>query len=173
MTSLLINAVQIRNLRTTNAPYSSSTTPVLNWTPIEEAVQYTLKMSNTWTGMALAGEHIVSTNSYTSTSIKNDDTMLYWQVKPIATNGSEGAWSEIFHLHVNWGAIQNQVPSNNSSISDSSPTLSWDAVTVAESYEVQIADSKTSLDNATILKTASNSYTVPNVKTVLCRTCLD
>lgn len=63
-------------------------------------------------------------------------------------------------LTVQWGPTpRNLNPETGSAVADTTPTLSWDAVEGAASYEVQLADNEMSLTEESVARATESEYT--------------
>ena len=99
-------------------------------------------------------QQTASTSYIPSEALANGQTH-YWQVRAVDGDGQSGAWSGIYSLAVNWGRISGQSPANGASTADTTPALSWSAVSDAAHYEVRIAGDENGLAGAAEQQTAA------------------
>ncbi len=140
---------------------TTDTTPTLRWDAVTGADRYEVQIADTEAGVADATAATTEANSYTpSTGLTNNATH-YWRVRAVDSDGTATAWSRTISLTVSWGVITGMSPADGESTTDTTPTLSWDAVDGADRYEVQIASTAAGVVGATAATTEANSYTPP------------
>ena len=110
-------------------------------------------------GVASATAVEVSGTSYTPTTALANKQTHYWRVRAQDGEGQYGAWSSVKSLSVNWGEISGLSPTDGVATTDTTPSLSWNAVPGAAGYEVQIAASEAGLANAQAVEVSGTSYT--------------
>lgn len=134
-------------------------TPTLSWDAVDGAVSYEIQIADSEAGVANADAVGTTTNSYTPDTPLTNGQTHYWRVRAIFTDGQHTEWGATYSLSVSWGAITGMSPTDGFSVDDTTPTLVWDSVDEATSYEVQIDDSEGGVAGATVETTSSNSYT--------------
>ena len=157
--SLSVNWGAVSGLSPSDGSTTTDTTPALSWNAVSGATGYEVKIAASEAGLASAQAVEVSAASYTpSTALTNNQTH-YWRVRAKDGAGQHGAWSAINSLSINWGAIEELSPAAGSSTTDTTPALSWNAVSGATGYEVQIAESEAGLASAQAVEVSAASYT--------------
>ena len=157
--SLSINWGAVSGLSPADETSTTDTTPGLSWNAVEGAAGYEVQIADSEAGLASAQSVEVSGTSYTpSTALTNNQTH-YWRVRAKDGDGQHGAWSAINSLSVNWGAVSGLSPSDEISTTDTTPDFSWNPVTGADSYEIQIAGSQMGLNSATAVPVNGTNYT--------------
>ena len=138
---------------------TTDTTPALSWNAVSGAAGYEVQIAGSEAGLASAQSVEVSAASYTpSTALTNNQTH-YWRVRAKDGDGQHGAWSAVQNLTVNIGAVSGLSPADGATTTDTTPALSWNAVSGAAGYEVQIADSEAGLASAQSVEVSGTSYT--------------
>ena len=117
-------------------------TPTLSWNAVTDADSYKVQLSDNSGFSNIVFEQLdIITSSVDITGLSND-TQYYWRV--LATNAAGNSeWSTPFNfttLPTIAGVPVLVSPVNNSANQQLTPTLSWNAVTGADSYKVQISD---------------------------------
>ena len=115
--------------------------PVLNWNNVAYATEYTLQYSinNDLTDAV----SFTTSNLSQSISSLNYETSYYWRVKA-TNNDTESEWSEIWSFTTRSAALDAPTlssPANNSQNISRSPTLSWNSVNDATSYNLHYSTS--------------------------------
>ncbi len=85
-----------------------------------------------------------------------EETSYYWRGRA-KKDGRWGPWTGARAFV--FSAMSGLSPASGSSTTDTTPTLSWDAVPGAAGYEVQIADSEARVASATAVEVSETSYT--------------
>ncbi len=125
-----------------NNSTNESLTPTLSWNTVNDADSYKVQLSDD----AGFSTFIIDQSGVTETSLDitglTNDTQYYWRV--LATNSAgDSEWSTPFNFTTlpNIADVPVLVsPSNNSTNQSLTPTLSWNAVTGADSYKVQVSE---------------------------------
>ena len=157
--SLSVNFGEISGLSPTDGVETTDTTPSLSWNAVPGAAGYEVQIVASEAGLANAQAVEVSGTSYTpSTALANKQTH-YWRVRAKDGDGQYGAWSEVQSISVNWGTISGLSPTGGAETTDTTPSLSWDTVSGAAGYEVQVAASEAGLTSAPAVEASGTSYT--------------
>ncbi len=121
---------------------NESLNPTLSWNAVTGADSYKVQVSED-AGFAtfIIDQSGVTVTTLNITGLSNN-TQYYWRV--LATNSAgDSNWSEVFNfttLPTIAGVPVLTSPSDNSTNQSLTPTLSWNAVTGADSYKVQVSD---------------------------------
>ncbi|MFP4441686.1 MAG: SUMF1/EgtB/PvdO family nonheme iron enzyme [Spirochaetia bacterium] len=151
---------------------TSDTTPTFEWDPVPGAVLYEIHVvenPNDFTS-DFSGAVTVTTNSYTPSAYLTNLQAYYWRVRAKDADGQYGPissppsdpWLQRFTLHIYWGEISGMSPENDSYVNDTTPTMEWDPVPGAASYEVISATTYDGLGSANPVSVSLPSYTYPN-----------
>ncbi|MEJ7594549.1 MAG: RsmE family RNA methyltransferase [Planctomycetaceae bacterium] len=123
---------------------AGSSFPTITWSAIPDAVKYEVWVNNLTTGQFLVinrtGTAALSTTSYVSTENLPSGTYRIW-VRGLNSSGEAGLWSAPTTHTVLAPPVITQ-PLGGGTF-DTTPTLSWTAITGATSYDVYVADAKT------------------------------
>jgi uncharacterized protein YegP (UPF0339 family) len=137
--------------------------PTLNWNSVANATSYTIQYSVN-SDMSDATQN-TSSSSSTSLSGLNYETQYYWRVK--ATNGDiESDWSEIWSFTTHSMALDAPTlssPANNSQNVTRNPTLSWNSVNGAISYNLQYSTSSNFSSYTQVTGITSTSWQLSNM----------
>lgn len=115
--------------------------PALNWNSVANATEYTLQYS--------INDDLTDAVSFTTSNLSqsisslNYETSYYWRVKA-TNNDTESEWSEIWKFTTRSDALDAPTlssPANNSQNISRSPTLSWNSVNDATSYNLHYSTS--------------------------------
>ncbi len=125
-----------------NNATNQSLTPTLSWNAVNGADSYKVQLSDDAGFSNIVFEQLdITTSSVDVTGLSNN-TQYYWRV--LATNiAGDSNWSTPFNfttLPTIAGVPVLASPSNNSINQSLTPTLSWNSVTGADSYKVQVSD---------------------------------
>ena len=121
-------------LYTANITQTSAT---FDWSPVSGAVSYSLQLrlaGGTW--YDVPGGPWTDT-WYTATGL-TPGTTYEWRVKSNCSNGSMSEWSYIAAFTTYGDTCNTPTGLHTTSITESSATFNWDAVSGAQSYSVQI-----------------------------------
>ena len=154
--SLSVNWGVVSGLSPADGASTTDTTPTFSWTAVTGADKYEVRIADSTVGLDSMTAHEETGISYTpSTALTNNQTH-YWQVRAVDGEGQAGTWSTAHSLQVNIGAVSGLSPAITT---DTTPTLSWNAVAGAVRYEVRIADSMVGLDSTTAHEVTASNYT--------------
>ncbi len=138
---------------------TDTTQPTLTWNEVDGAEEYQIRYATNADSLAGVDELSSGVASVTLGEPLTNLARYYWQVRALREGGVSTAWSTTREFLVNWGAITGQSPADAGEVSSDTPTLSWDTVSGAVSYEIQIASTSTGVSSATVQTTSSRSYT--------------
>lgn len=150
-----------------NNTVTNSTTPLLYWTSVPGAETYTLQISRdeTFEGFSVRYTKSSMTDTFhvVPPSRLNNETDYWWRVKAVNSGGESSytsSWK--FHTGVPLPAPTLVGPADGTE-TDLTPTLSWNVVPGATTYNVQLAD-RIGFDQGYIvneLKWEDVNYTLP------------
>ncbi len=145
---------------------TSDTKLTFNWSSIAETLNYHIQISRTDDFTAsILDLSTLTINSYSLTTTLSDSTSYYWHVKQKDKNGTWSNWSSTFNFSIYMDKPVYGTPSGSEVLTDTTPTLSWEAVTGATGYEVEINSAADF--TGTIVETdntiTTNSYSVTTV----------
>ena len=138
---------------------TTDTTPTFSWNAVPGAAGYELQLGDSRAGVESSPIQSVMGASYTPVSALTNEQTHYWRVRAVDWGGQKGVWSAVYSLAVSIGAVSGLSPANGASTTDTTPTLSWDAVPGAAGYELQLGDSLAGLGNASSISVTGSSYT--------------
>ena len=117
-----------------------NSTPTFEWSSVVDAIEYEIQLDT-----ANPPEHIAA--SSTGLSYQPTNPLListyYWQVRAIDAAGNPSDWSEIRNITILSSANDAPVPNY---FTTSTPVLTWNRVTDAAEYEVQVDSSSNFAD---------------------------
>ncbi len=138
-------------LTPTSGSITTNTNPEFGWTAVDGAAKYEIQIADSEADLEsnpTVDDKNVTDTSYTPTAALINQETHYWRVRAVDSGGQAGAWSEVFSLQVEWGAVSGLTPADGSTITSTKPTFSWTAVDGAAKYEIQIADSEANLESS-------------------------
>ena len=135
------------------------TTPTLAWDDVFGAARYELQIAETEADLPAATVQNVTVSQYTPGSFLSNWSTYYWRLRALDAEDNSTNWSSVFSFTVSWGELSGLTPADAATGTDTTPTFGWDAVTGADSYEVQIADTQSALSSAPPATTSDASYT--------------
>ena len=141
----------------------SATTVNVSWSASTAATSYKVQLSTSNTFNTVAKE-VVTSNTSTSFSGLSNATVYYWRVT--AFNETGNTLSSVWSFTTVIPAPILTTPSVGATGVSRTPTLTWESVTGASTYEVQVANrsnfsSSSILVNASGLTNTSYSVTTP------------
>ena len=149
----------VSGLNPADGSTTTDTTPTLNWTAVPGAASYEVRIADSPAGLGSASSISVTDSSYTPVSALTNEQTYYWQVRAKDGDDQKGTWSAVHSLVVNIGIVSGLSPADGASTTDTTPTLSWNAVPGAANYEVRMADSPAGLGSASSISVTGSSYT--------------
>jgi hypothetical protein len=124
-----------------NNASSVSTTPTLTWNPSPSATGYRVQVATDSGFTAVVADQVLNTTSYVPTPALSTGTTYFWHV--LASNaGGNSAYSGTFTFSTSVAApgVPTLVsPANAATGVSLTPTLTWNSVFGATSYQVQVA----------------------------------
>ena len=154
-----VNWGSITNPVPADGQSTADTTPQFQWDAVDGALKYQMQVAPISDDLDRAPLTETTGPSHTpSQSLTNLQTYR-WQVRAVDADDQFGPWSGAKTVKIEWGTLENSVPSDGQSTADTTPELSWDAVSGADRYQIQIADTKEAISTAAIIETASPSHT--------------
>jgi len=141
----------------TNNSIEISINPALTWNPVVNADNYILQFANNsdFTGYT----EIPTTTASANLSNLSYLTQYYWRVKAV-NNGTESQWSDVWNFTTADDILLPPTlvsPINNAVNIATSPTLTWNAVDGAESYNLQYSKSSDFSQNTQISNISGTS----------------
>lgn len=134
---------------------------VFSWTALDGAKSYTLQIDDAPDFIG-AQSYTTPNTSYTLTDPQTVGQQFYWRVQ--ASSGSAGVvsqWSDTRSYLYEWPSVPVMAtPTDGSTLTD--VVFSWDSVSGAKNYELQVSPNGDWTNNSTIDKTiVATSYTPP------------
>jgi hypothetical protein len=150
-------AIGGRNLA--DASVLFNTKPILSWAAIDGAASYDVQVATSADGLSSSEPVPVTAATYTCVSLANGST-YYWRVRSVKASGADG-WCSTRSFSVATGKIDanGMSPQTNATTNDTTPALSWGAVSGAAKYQLQIGTSYTGLSSVTPTDVSGTSYT--------------
>lgn len=153
---------EIRSLTTTNPPSVptlaspgnnakvSGPSPLFNWNDSTLPVgvdfdhyQIQVATSNAFTTIVHDNDLTGITNSQDNTAILLPATTYYWRVRSFNTLGHASAWSSVRSVRIKFAGPTLTLPSSGVTVDSLIPTFTWDAVSGATNYTIQVSKSST------------------------------
>ncbi len=130
------------------APAQGSTTndntPSFDWNVVSDATGYTLQVSAVANFATLIiDQQNLTQNNYTASTALNDG-LYYWRVQAKDVLGNWGGWSVVRNFNINTLVLPPPsliAPTDNGYANSNTPTFSWNAVSGAALYALQISGS--------------------------------
>ena len=135
---------------------TSNSAPVFIWQSVNDATHYEIQLDTVSPPIA---KFTTSTPQFTAPNVLLP-VSYYWRVRAGDNNGGASAWSEICSINIT--STTNAAPSQNYATT-STPTLSWNHVTDATEYDLEVAASPSFADPLSFATTipANTLYVVP------------
>ena len=130
----------------------------LSWGQVLSTTKYHVQLAESTADLKNETIHETTQTSFTPTSPLAVGTAYQWRVRAINTNGTEGEWSRTREFTIGGGNLTDMLPSSGSSTFDTTPTLTWDTVSGAVKYEVQLNNNQSTVTEA--LLTPSSPYSM-------------
>ena len=131
-----------------------TSTPVLSWQGIDNAVEYDVWLSQYGSGLVYRNENVSGTSVQIPVDLALEKHRLW--VRGIDAEGNAGPWSDGMDFVVKAAPT---ISSLATSTIDQTPTISWNAVTGATDYDLVVYDSAGNLVDQ-VESLAGTSHTV-------------
>ncbi len=143
----------------------TTTTPAFQWSAVPGASFYNLVLiDQAFPNIVATSAPMVTGTSFSFTTPLLIGHAYTWYVQAIATSGSvdwPGLTSNLSYFHVALvGAPTLTAPANGATLTTSTPTLQWTAVTGATNYNVTLIDTTLSTTTQAIYQVSGTSLTV-------------
>jgi hypothetical protein len=123
-----------------NGATGVSTTPTLSWNTVSEATRYEVEVhSNSgFTNIVYQNTNVTGTSVTVSPALQNN-TQYYWRVRAV-NDGGESSWSSRNFTTIAAAPSSPTLvsPNNGATGVSTTPTLSWNTVSEATRYEVEV-----------------------------------
>ncbi|HEX2906723.1 MAG TPA: CSLREA domain-containing protein [Phototrophicaceae bacterium] len=136
-----------------NGSATNNRQPIFSWQPVTGAAGYEIQLGET---NPPTQTYSVVAASYIPFAALNTNTTYYWRVRSLGSINSD--WSDVWTLQIKLPQPNLMLPSNGSATDNRQPTFSWQPVTGAAGYEIQI--NRRTVE-ATSLTVNTNTYTPP------------
>jgi len=146
-----------------NGAVINDNTPTLDWDPVTNMLVYEIQVDDfsTFTSPVIDDSTHID-DEYTCTSLV--DNTYYWRVRVLDEFFVYGDWSDVWSFQIDTfapGAPSLLLPASGTLTNDNTTTYSWNSVSTATIYRIQIDDSS-DFDSPAISTTTSNTqYTSP------------
>lgn len=90
------------------------------------------------------------------------DGAFQWRIRGEDAFGNTTVWSEPGHFQVIWGTFAEVLPADDALVPDIRPTIWWEPVSEAISYEIVVADSESGVETAVVHNVTESHYQVPS-----------
>ena len=122
----------------------TDTTPSFTWSAVSAASYYQLQIdsSDNFSSPVIDQSNLTSPG-YTTASILSDNT-YYWRVRCQDSEENWGAWSDTWDFTINTQGLAAPIlssPADGSTITDTTPSFAWSAVSNASYYQLQVDSS--------------------------------
>jgi hypothetical protein len=81
------------------------------------------------------------TNSQDNTAVLVSGTTYYWRVRSVSVAGHSSAWSAMRSVRIIFAGPTLNLPASGSTVSSLTPTFTWNAVSGAATYRIQVSTS--------------------------------
>ncbi len=130
-----------------------------HWDSVDGAASYQIQI---WDARMMVNTHSVEVEDSFHAIEALPNGTWHWRARAIGQKGEEGDWSDIIRFRKRWGAVRGLQPPVNSELADRTPTLSWDAVSDAAFYQLQITRPSSSFMRSDIIDLSEPYYTPDN-----------
>ena len=120
---------------------TADTTPLLDWEDVPGITAYHLQVNanDSFTGTMIAESSALTSSQYQITTLLADNTSYCWRVQGKNADGGWSDWSNTWEFTVDLSPPGTPRPVPASMTYDITPLLSWEDVTGASGYHVQLA----------------------------------
>lgn len=144
-----------------DASSTADTTPTLDWDDVQFAEEYWVQIASSYTFTTIVQSANTTESEYTATILTS--ATYYWRVKAVNKEDVWSDWSDpIWSFTISvalLGPPTLTAPADASSFTDTTPMLTWDAVTSAAKYNVQIDADKAFPSPDQTSESTNNYYT--------------
>ncbi|MHA2252977.1 MAG: glycoside hydrolase family 78 protein [Candidatus Kariarchaeaceae archaeon] len=140
-------------------------TPLISWSAVTNANEYQLQIDDNTGFPSPAIDTTTVATSYTSPTLA-DNTLYVWRVRARDSNGNDGFWSETRTFTIDTTKLAAPTllsPIDAESFGDNTPTFTWNSISGANSYEIEIDDDTSFTSVIQIGYPSSTSYTSPSL----------
>ena len=142
--------------------------PLLDWADVTGASTYEIQIAPDYADVNVPGitgsTPIIqcSTSSYQVTSAYDWESDWFWRVRAIKADGTASVWSMPFQFYVSQSNVFVRFPADNGLTDDTTPTLDWNDVAGAVSYDLTLASNndRTFYEIFTVTGLTSSEYTL-------------
>lgn len=139
----------------------TDTTPELDWSDIPGSAFYWIQLASDSNITTKVVDYQEATKSpYIPIDSLPNKADYWWRV---AMGNNDGVWSDFSdtrHFYLDFGDISGMKPDDNSTTTDPTPLLEWDAVPDAQSYELKMASTFESVSSASSVETSISYYQI-------------
>jgi hypothetical protein len=131
--------------------------PSFDWNDVTGATGYTIQIAKDNLFKTMVTSTSVTPSTYTPSSALPANIPLYWRVQTKGTNGPS-AWSDVWQMQVANPPVLVS-PANNATVTTTAPSFSWNSLTGAAKYEIQISTANTFITFSDHASPAVTNYT--------------
>lgn len=137
------------------------TSPTFSWDVVLGVTAYEVQTATSSAGFDGAPTQRVDTNSYTPETGFPNGGPSFWRTRAEVENGEYTAWSPAYSVQIDWDTTINGLsPTGGGDVSDTTPTLSWDELLGAATYDIEIARETDVFGGTPDNSTSTNGFTV-------------
>ena len=143
-----------------NASLITTYLPRLDWWDVASADHYRVQISTSTTLSPLwLDQDNVTVSGYQLTAALSPNTTYYWRVRAIDNLGLTGPWSALWSFRTVIKPPVLTAPAGAALLNNRRPTFTWNSVTGADSYTLEVSSLSTFATDVIKLTTTSRSYT--------------
>ncbi|MFA5795483.1 MAG: DUF2341 domain-containing protein [Candidatus Brocadiia bacterium] len=136
--------------------------PVFTWVATTDTLFYKLQVGITPVlSITVLDQSNLTRTSYAYTQTLNRFTTYYWWVKSINLD-SESSWSTVYSFTTILSVPTLSNPGNNATLVSVNPSLNWNLINGADSYDIQLANDSL-FSSPTVFTSTSASYAPLNL----------
>ena len=146
-----------------NGALTADNVPTFTWNAVASGELYQLQVDDSIYFVSLIQNVTTAQLTHTSTVVLADNMPYYWRVRVIA-GGEVGPWSTVWTLTTDTARLKAPTlvsPGNRINTADQTPTFSWNAVSGAKGYEIQMSTAP--VPATTPIAVSGTSYTAPEM----------